>query len=75
MVGTQFYWFAGPAVGFTSIVESAVGYVSPEIAKLAADEVYKRYSKLHPHMLPLKVIRVQYATLPYVKILAATVVE
>lgn len=54
------YWYAGPAVGFTSIVESAIGYVSPEIAKMAAEVIDSKERRMWPNMLKLEAIKLDY---------------
>lgn len=54
------HWWAGPNIGFTSIIESAMGYVDPEIAKLAAEVVDAQERKFWPKMLKIVPIMVEY---------------
>lgn len=56
----DYHWWAGPKVGFTSIIESAVGYTSVEVAALAAEVVDARERQFRPNMLKLVPIMVEY---------------
>lgn len=56
----DYYWWGGPKVGFTSLIESALGYVGPEVAKLAAEVVDAQERQDWPNMLKIVPIMVEY---------------
>jgi len=54
--GVEYYYWAGPRLGFTTIRESALRYVSEDIALLAATLVYEQQRKDWPKMRRIVVI-------------------
>lgn len=54
------YWWGGPRLGPTSILDSAIGYASAEVALMAAEVVDARIRKDWPNALKIRAIRVTY---------------
>lgn len=54
------YWWGGPCIGFTTILESAIGYVSAEVACKAAEVVDAMVRADFPNLSRLRAVRVTY---------------